>query len=456
MSTDIALSRKTKIFAVIETTPGVIAWPTAADFVMPAGDSSLNQVPAFTDSKEMSDSLDLIDQFPNAMPAADWSMPMYLRLQGFGNAPQGSAFLKSMQGSLQAGPVTAAVNNVADITDSATTIAYDTLTAGKELPPAGVITIGTEKIRYAAKSATELTGCTRGYNNTTAAAHLDNAVITLNSQVFKQTTSAPSFTLWMMTDWFCQFATGCTTANVTVDLKNEDAVTLTMKGQGMQMGYAGVSAMTAAALADATDIVVAKAKDFTIGARIQNQTKGATNTTSGFTITAVDVATNTLSISPAVPAGGWAEDDVITGYLPPATPIGTPVVSRDTVVKIAGVAGKIRSTSLSVDVPKSYLTDEIGTAFPEEYVEGQRKISFDTGTYFKKADVSRFYDGYNAQESTVEFIFGDTPGYKCSIFMPRVQLTMPTISRDGQTLALKIPGTALGTNGEDSLFFSLE
>ena len=61
MSTDIALSRKTKVFAVIETVPGTISFPTAADFIMPAGDALINQTPAFTDSKEMADSLDLIE-----------------------------------------------------------------------------------------------------------------------------------------------------------------------------------------------------------------------------------------------------------------------------------------------------------------------------------------------------------------------------------------------------------
>lgn len=455
MSTDIALSRKTKVFAVIETVPGTIAFPTAADFIMPAGDALINQTPAFTDSKEMADSLDLIDQFPNAMPAGEWSLPMYLRLQGFGNAPQGEAFFKSMQGSKQAA-CTATINNAAGITAGATTIDYDGVTSGLELPPAGVVQIGTELIRYASKSATQLLGCTRGYNNTTAATAADNATITLKSQVYKQTPSAPSFTLWMQTDWFIQALVGSTVSNCSVDLKNEDAVTLALKGQGMQMLYAGVSKLTSATSAGGTDIIVADASLFSVGVRVQNKTKAATNGTSGFTVTAINEATNTIKISPAVPTGGWAIDDEIMGYLPPATPIGEPVVSRDTAVKIAGVSGKIRSTSLSIDVPKNYLTDEIGTEFPEEYVEGQRKITFDLGTYFKKSDVVRFPEGYNALEETVELIMGATPGYKASFFMPRVQATMPTLSRDGATLALKIPGTALGTNGEDSLYLCLE
>lgn len=454
MSTDIALSRKTKVFASLETTPGTIAYPVAADFVMPAGDALINQTPAFTDSKEMADSLDLIDQFPNAMPAGEWSLPMYLRLQGLGNAPQGDAFFRSMQGSKQTASVTFTLDGAIDA--SVTTITYDGLASTAVLPPAGVIQIGSELIRYAAKTATTLTGCVRGYNDTTAASALDNATITLKSTVYPQQTSAPAFTLWIQTDWFLQFLIGATVSNCSIDLKNEDAVTLSLKGNGMQMGYAGVGKLTTSPSGGVSSIVVDDASIFSVGAPIYNKTTNDNNSGAGFIITAVDEATNELLISPAVPAGGWTTNDVIMGYLPTATPIGDPVYSRDTVVKIAGASGKIRSTTLTIDCTKNYLTDEVGTQFPEEYVEQQRKISFDVGTYFKKADVVRFPQGYNALEESVELIMGATPGYKCSFFMPRVQATMPTISRDGSTLALKIPGTALGTNGEDSLFLSLE
>lgn len=42
----------------------------------------------------------------------------------------------------------------------------------------GVITIGTERIKYTSITATDFVGCTRGYDGTTAAAIADNAVIT--------------------------------------------------------------------------------------------------------------------------------------------------------------------------------------------------------------------------------------------------------------------------------------
>jgi hypothetical protein len=60
-------------------------------------------------------------------------------------------------------------------TSGDTTIIVDS-TAG--FPAAGTIDIGTELITYTAKTATDFTGCVRGTNGTTAASHLDNAIVT--------------------------------------------------------------------------------------------------------------------------------------------------------------------------------------------------------------------------------------------------------------------------------------
>lgn len=457
MAADIAKAKRLKIFTVLETTPGELAFPAATDFVRPAGDVTLNQVPTYTDSKELADTLDVLDQFSNVMPPAEFSLDMYLRLAGSGAAPQGSPLFESMQGSKQAsGTVTAKVNAVAGIDADDVMIPYNTV-AGGTLPPAGVVQIGTEKIRYAAKTSTNLTGCTRGYAGTTAASASNEAAITLLSQVYLQDTSSSSFTLWkQVDDWFVQFCTGCTVNNATVSPKNEDGVMFSFKGQGMRMGWAGESPMAASASAGATTITVDNAKLFTAGARIQNVTKGANNSGAGFAITAVNVTTNVLTLGTAVPSGGWAEDDVIRGYLPTGTAVGTAIENRKVKVYIDGVEGRIRPTDLTFDVPKTYLTDVIGTEFPEEFVEDTRKLTGNLNVYFKKTEIEKFYQGYTGQEVTVEFVFGDTYGYKASLFYPRAKVTMPTLRGEGATAVLQIPVTALGTVGEDSCFLCLE
>jgi hypothetical protein len=60
------------------------------------------------------------------------------------------------------------------INNSTATITVDSTTG---FPATGTISIGTELITYTAKTGTDFTGCVRGANGTTAASHLDNAIV---------------------------------------------------------------------------------------------------------------------------------------------------------------------------------------------------------------------------------------------------------------------------------------
>ena len=68
------------------------------------------------------------------------------------------------------------------ITNSATTIQ---LTNSENFPSSGTVLIGTELITYTGNitAAGNLTGCTRGTNGTSAAAHVDNKKVTNYSNV---------------------------------------------------------------------------------------------------------------------------------------------------------------------------------------------------------------------------------------------------------------------------------
>lgn len=67
------------------------------------------------------------------------------------------------------------------LSDSATTITVGSTSGFPELN--GRITINNEKIRYTHKSSTTFTGCTRGVEGTTAAAHSDTDTVTENNLV---------------------------------------------------------------------------------------------------------------------------------------------------------------------------------------------------------------------------------------------------------------------------------
>ena len=82
-----------------------------------------------------------------------------------------------------------AINDGAGINDSVTSITVDS-TIG--FPPSGKILIGTEIISYTAKTPTTFNPCVRGADDTTEAAHLDDAVITTATKPAGVTTFDPS------------------------------------------------------------------------------------------------------------------------------------------------------------------------------------------------------------------------------------------------------------------------
>lgn len=67
------------------------------------------------------------------------------------------------------------INNGAGIAIDAVTIAFDGEVG--TLPTSGLAMVDNEQISYTGKSATELTGCTRGVHGSTAATHADDAII---------------------------------------------------------------------------------------------------------------------------------------------------------------------------------------------------------------------------------------------------------------------------------------
>lgn len=457
---NIGLSRKQRVFAVVESVVGTMVFPVATtDFIRPAGNAVINQSPVFVDSEELQDTLDVLDQFQNATPAGKWSLPMYLRptgTVGVAQLPQGSVLLECLQGVKNPATTAAIVTNEA--TASTSVITIDTI-AGGTLPERGVVSLAgtvTEQVHYTgitrrSRSATTatLTGCTRGYNSTTAATHAIAQVVTLVSSFYKQQTTSPSFSLWIETDHFVQGLSGCSVENATFEVSNSGAVKVTMDGEGMQMVWAGTSTLTESAAATNNHIHVADASLFSAGAYIYSSTAG----TMVRKISAVDLTNNTLTLTTTVQGATWttATTHVIKGYLPPTIDvIGDPIESKDTSLLVNGVAAKIKTGSLVFAVPKKYIDDEIGAAYPEDYLEDKREITSNFGLYFKKADAKYFADGFEGNEVPVLVTFGDTVGSIIDIYLKRCKLTVPTINFNAPAVELTMPIKALGTAGEDS------
>jgi hypothetical protein len=225
-----------------------------------------------------------------------------------------------------------------------------------------------------------------------------------------------------------------------------------MSGGFMSMGWAGTDEVATTANAGATAVIVSDAKKFTVGARIWNETKNQNNTAAGFQITGVNYSTNTLTITPALPSGGWTAYDIISGYLPDTgTAVGEPLEGKQVTISLDSVTAPIQSLSLNIDDGVKYMEDEISSqSYPTDYMEMIRNISGSMSLYFRTNDVKYFYDGYNNNQIPIVIAANGGAGKIMTITMTKSELEVPMPKTSAPAINLDINYKALGTNGEDS------
>lgn len=454
----VASSKIQQVFAVVEDVTGVLQRPTAAGYIMPAGRATMNQTPDYTNSDELSGTLDVTDQFKNAVKNGEGAIPMIVRIPSDGSKMQGAALFESAMGIVQEpGTVSAVIATGGDIDNDDTTINISGITGGK-FPARGEVLIGTERIRYLGVTVnvsgviTALTNCVRGYHGTTAASHAAAASISLKSRVYFQDNCRPTCSIWVKDDHTVRFASGCVVTEMKIPQSKEGGQHCDFSFQFRQMGWCGRSFLSAApstaVLSVVTSDAAAAAGAYTVGGIIKNTTKADDNIGAGYTITAVDMTNGTITVSPT--PSGWAKDDQLDPWLPAATPIGTALVSANTRVFINAVAGKLLEGTITLGTPTSF-TSEIGDDYPGENADTTRALSMDNSLYFRAKDAVELKRGYDGYEMPINVVLGNVAGGTLALAMPRVKFNMPSIDVADPFVTLKRTGAILGTKGNDSL-----
>ena len=460
---DVGKSNVQAVFACLEDVEGVPQKPTAADFILPSGQTTLSQTPDYTNSTEMSQSLNVSAQFQNATPEGSASFPMYLRIPSDGGKMQGHNVILAMMGSVQEPGTAKATLKDTTLDASATTLMLGAVTAGR-FPPRGIVTVDAEDMLYTGVTETEgaitaLTGLVRGYNGTTAAEHSADAVVTLKSRTYFQETCRHSLTLWAQFDHLVKFGTGARVTNTSVNLSNTNGQELSFDLSFERMGWAGRSYLstvptgTQLTVKDVNENPCANA--YTEGAYIKNTTRNDDNSGAGYKITAVDVSTGTITLATA--PTGWQADDQIDAWLPAAEPVGQALESRTARVFVDGKVGTLREGSISVSTPVERKL-EIGAEYPTIAVDTKRQMTITLNTFFRAEDAKELGRGYQVYAIGVTTTFGKDEGQRVSFHAPRVKVNTPTIGTDGAALTLDRTGTLMGTKTsvEDALFITQE
>lgn len=433
-------------FVVVEDVPGVLQRPTAKDYVVPADQSSMAQTPTASNSTELGKSLNVSEQFQDAVGAGEVSIPMYLRLSPDYAAPQGDALFTALMGEYQT-PDTVTASLSEALTAEAVEIKIDTVSGGF-LPSRGVIQIGSEKILYTGKTEAldeiTLTGCQRGYGGTSAVSHEMLASLTYKSRLWMQSICRPTVSVWIAFDHTVMFMSGCAVTGLTLPLSNQGGQMCTFSLQGRRMGWCGTGEVSSVSGSVIT-LESEQANAYRVGGIIKNATKKDDHSGTGYTITAVDVDTNTITVSPQ--PSGWVKGDIIKPWLPDASGIGIPVESRNARVFIKNAIGTRREGDITINTPTTF-AQEIGDEFPGENADSTREITVSGGMYFRAADAKQFGLGYDGYDLPMVIRFGDKAGNALALLFPRMKFNTPTISADGEFYTLTQDGTALSVRGE--------
>ena len=101
---DIILAREEQVFVVPEPSWGQLAYPSAGDLVLVAGNAALNQNLNYVESEEIRNSRSLLHRFRTKTPAGNWSFPTYIRPAGAaGSPPMGGILFEALLGKKDTG-----------------------------------------------------------------------------------------------------------------------------------------------------------------------------------------------------------------------------------------------------------------------------------------------------------------------------------------------------------------
>jgi hypothetical protein len=455
MTNTIAKSREHEAFVVEETTKGTLAYPTAAaELMILTEQATLEQGVTFTDSKEINNSLDVLERFQDRIGSGSWSLSFYLRPSGTaGTAPMGDILFESLMGTKATVGGTSVTYSQA-LTKPSFSIWFK---RGHTCYYGSGACAETMKMPVSNKGAVEFSfsggfmkkgwAGTDAANGATANGTGTGYVVNLlagyseGDTVIQVDTGSGT----ILEGDAITFAGDATTYFVAEGggFAGDGEGTITLRAPGLTASLADGTALT---IAGNSKITVTNGKLFTADALVQ--IADDTNTNAGYGI--YSVSTNDLYMKEAVTC---ADEAVVKGFIPTGlTAVGTPVESKNSSIAFDGSDKVLKSITYNVNSPVEWQDEEITTSgYVESYVESKRAITIDTSLLFREQDLELFYDALNDTRVSVVTTIDDGAGSICTLTNSSVEFDEPKEQPGENTVSLNLTGSALGTSGEDSM-----
>ena len=194
-------------------------------------------------------------------------------------------------------------------------------------------------------------------------------------------------------------------------------------------------------------LVVADAKKFTIGSYVE--VGAQTNGGAGYQVTAVNIGTNTLTLSPTI--ANVTVGDQVKPWIPAlAAEVGVPIHGRLGSATLGGANLPLLSGSISLENNFKMLNEEKnGLNFANRAARrSTRKVNVNASVYFDANQAKRFYDALNQVRGDLVFPWGNVAGSRFKITAKNCEFGSPKIS-GGEEKIVGLDGQAFASTALD-------
>lgn len=277
-----------------------------------------------------------------------------------------------------------------------------------------------------------------------------------SSVTYTLATDLPSVSITVAMNDMVWALVGATVNELKAAMSSKGAINFDFSGGFMQLLWAGKAEI---ASASGTSVVLddlVSAQKFRVGMKVKfydvSTTTWFTNSGSGYAITVVNEDTFTLTITPTISEFSPAADDLIQGYVPTGTEVGTPIQARTGTCEMLTAVVPIITMEMTLTNNTQYMEDEIATdEYPTSYISDRRSVKANATLYLRTNDLKYFRRAQAQTSVALEMLGGDTAGSQIELVMPYAKGDFPAISGDLQKqLAIGFTGVC-SSSYEDEL-----
>lgn len=436
MSDIIANSRAEVIYAIEETTPGVLENPTSSGTVLVSAAVDINQQPEYFDDDQKRPSRSQSHRVRGRYPSGNAAITTWAKPSGTaGVAPETDILLKSALGRKE---ISGSGNETIQSGSTTTVIKVNTAANFK----VGACHIFGNEYRFI--TAIDIVNNSLTLNNALPAVPTIGTIIpqSVNYKLADINTKNPSFSLYSKQEHTIFSAAGTVVDTLTIPISGKDMPKMTFATKFMKKSWTGTDKITTSMDATITAITPSDLQKFCIESiiKIDNEL---------MKVTAINESAGTLTVIRGYlgsTADSHAIDAVISPYSPPTIEKGIGVHGRLGFVIFDNISIPILECEISINNKiKMYEDEKNGTDYATDYgYPESREVRLSMLLYFRRDDLKYFRTGMNQIRREIVIPVGTVSGNIVVFRMPQVELNVPAIEGELEK-SLRIEAICLST-----------